>query len=386
MTCLFPFPDQRFPSELLQDTIDALIGSAYSANTWRDNNQARINFLFFLHSHRLLNIPHRWSLVRTLPSEITSTIWTAYHAFLYRANYRWHTILGYTGKTRRWLIGQGYSDPTMSDGLPDPVFWALFRSIKNHLHGSKKERYPITFDLLTQLYFRCTTLQDKDGNPIVGLDRILANNLWACFSIMFHGLLRTSELNSKVKAFNMDTECSRSDVSLTARGSSDQYLEVNIKTSKTNPDPTRHGFSLVLHPTGKALCPVAAVKRLWVDNASTSADRPFLDYRSLKERKSNKKPRSDRGVLTRWISTLLKASGINDQRELKKWTTHSFRSGAACELAKQGLSEVLIRMAGRWKSDAVRTYIESVARNPESAKHITMMLANSALAHFSSSF
>ena len=95
---------------------------------------------------------------------------------------------------------------------------------------------------------------------------------------------------------------------------------------------------------------------------------------------------ADRAILAKWITALLLRSGIGDLIALKKFTSHSFRSGAASELAKQHATEDVIRNAGRWKSDAVQVYIEtvSVARNPEALKRIGRMLASSPIlnSHF----
>ena len=41
----------------------------------------------------------------------------------------------------------------------------------------------------------------------------------------------------------------------------------------------------------------------------------------------------------------------------KLFNTHSFRIGRATEMVKEGYSLEQIRMAGRWSSDAFKTYI-----------------------------
>ena len=91
-----------------------------------------------------------------------------------------------------------------------------------------------------------------------------------------------------------------------------------------------------------------------------------------------------RKTVTKRITALLLHSGIDGLIALKKFTSHSFRSGAASELAKQHATEDVIRNAGRWKSDAVQVYIETVARNPEALKRIGGMLASSPIlnSHF----
>ena len=383
LRCEFPHNDSRFPNESLQLTINYLLGSAYSENSWRQQSSAKMNFFYFLHTFGLLVTKQRLSLNRYLPEHLSSTVWAGYHAHLYRAGYAWNTITQYTMLVRNWLMKGGREDPTTAGGEPDHAFWNLYRAMKRKLHGDKKERFPISYSHLYQLYVRCITGKDSQGTPIPGLDKQLAANLWLCFPMMFHGLLRTSEINSKPKAFRPDQECSRADIQLFEAIGQTSYMDTDIKTSKTNPDPTRQGFKLRLYATSKALCPVLALKRLWQLDRSRSSTRPLLDYRTQAERASGRPVRADRAALTKWITKLLKHSGIDDKMELKKFTTHSFRSGAASELAIQNVSVETIRNAGRWKSDAVRVYIENVQRNPEAIRGISDLLANSAIVKLS---
>ena len=383
LNCDFPFTDSRFPTESLQLTINYLLDSAYSENSWRQQNSAKLNFFYFLHTFGLLVTKQRLSLNRYLPEHISSVMWSGYHAHMYRAEYKWNTITQYTMLVRNWLMKGGREDPTTLGGEPDHAFWNLYRAMKRKLHGDKKERFPISYSHLYQLYVRCITGKDNQGVPITGLDKQLAANLWLCFSMMFHGLLRTSELNTKNKAFRPELECSRADITLFEAAGQTSYSDTDIKSSKTTPDPTRQGFKLRLYATGKALCPVLALKRLWKLDHSRSSTRPLLDYRTQAERAAGRPVRADRAALTKWITKLLEHSGINDKIELKAFTTHSFRSGAASELAIQNVSVETIRNAGRWKSDAVRVYIENVQRNPEAIKGISDLLANSAIVKLS---
>ena len=379
MKCSFPELDVRFPSEPLQDTIDYLLSSAFAPNTELARHAARTNFIFFLHTHSLLVQPHPWSLSRTLPAEISTRTWIAYHAFLFRAKYKWNTIINYSSQVKTWLISLKFGDPTLSaDGQPDFKYWAIHRSIKAKLHGDKKDRFPITFSLFHQLYLRCLTLKDRHGQPIEGLDQVLADNLWFACTLMFFGLLRTSEIHSEAKEFK-STECSRADLHFEVVGGQCEYIETNVKNSKTKPDPARIGFTLRTYPTSTVHNPIIAAQRVFAHDRSRSKSRPLLDYRSERERTRNDRPRADRSLFTKWVTALLKASGIDDLITLKKYTSHSFRSGAASELAKQNFSEARMRLAGRWQSDAVRTYIENVKNSPDAVREIITALASSSL-------
>ena len=56
------------------------------------------------------------------------------------------------------------------------------------------------------------------------------------------------------------------------------------------------------------------------------------------------------------ISSALQQAGIDS----KQYATHSFRIGAAATTAKEtGISDVHIKMLGRWKSNAYQLYVRT---------------------------
>ena len=120
-------------------------------------------------------------------------------------------------------------------------------------------------------------------------------------------------------------------------------IQVTIKQSKT--DPFRQGVHLCLGKTGKAICPVSAIfPYLAIRGAALGP--PFL-Y-------------ADESFLTRQrfassVSTTLQQAGIDD----KRYTTHSFRIGAATSAKEAGISDVHIKMMGRWKSSAYQLYVRT---------------------------
>ena len=69
---------------------------------------------------------------------------------------------------------------------------------------------------------------------------------------------------------------------------------------------------------------------------------------------------SDGSYLTRQrftssITSTLQRAGIND----KQYNTHSFRIGAVTTAKEAGVSDVEIKMLGRWKSSAYQLYVHT---------------------------
>ena len=61
----------------------------------------------------------------------------------------------------------------------------------------------------------------------------------------------------------------------------------------------------------------------------------------------------DRRVFSAELRTVIQKLGLDP----KRYTSHSFRIGAASSLAAEGESDAQIRQAGRWASSAFLSYI-----------------------------
>ena len=168
--------------------------------------------------------------------------------------------------------------------------------MKRKLHGDKKERFPISYSHLYQLYVRCITGKDSQGSPHNRLGQAVGSQ---SLVVLFDDVSRpTAHQRNKHEDQGVSTraECSRADITLFEAAGQTSYSDTDIKTSKTTPDPTRQGFKLRLYATGKALCPVLALKRLWQLDHSRSSTRPLLDYRTQAERAAGRPVRADRAA------------------------------------------------------------------------------------------
>lgn len=200
--------------------------------------------------------------------------------------------------------------------------------------GCKKEsskrvtRLPITVDLL---------------NLIMGNLQLVCKNNYECslfaaaYSLAFFGFFRVGEIAVSNKK-GIDKVVGIQDISLNRM---EGHLTISLRYSKT--DQTGNGVSIRLVKSETRVCPVK--------NTALFLDfRPDITGQFLCH--VNGTP------LTRYqfTSVLKKAIGFSNPL-LSQYKAHSFRIGAATTAAKMGYSVDTIKTAGRWKSDAYKSYI-----------------------------
>ena len=155
--------------------------------------------------------------------------------------------------------------------------------------------------------------------------------IWAAMLLAFFGFLRSSEL------LNLQAN----DVTL-----QQDHLKCTISASKT--DPFRKGTTITLATSGDAtLCPVQALRRYMVRRPPST--RPLFHF-SVGTPLSRKR-------LNQLVRDLAERVGIPAGR----YSTHSFRIGAATTSAAAGIPDWKIRMLGRWLSDAYQLYVRTPA-------------------------
>ncbi len=166
--------------------------------------------------------------------------------------------------------------------------------------------------------------------------------LWAARCLGFFGFLRSGEFTIPTRnSFDRSTHLTPQDVTIDSHDRP-TTLQVRIKASKT--DQYRHGALIYLAATENDLCPVAAV-------AAYLARRPPVGgpLFILASGEPLTKPK-----LVAQIRDILQRAEI----QASAYSGHSFRIGAATTAAARGIPETLIKMLGRWSSDAYQTYIQ----------------------------
>ena len=115
-----------------------------------------------------------------------------------------------------------------------------------------------------------------------------------------------------------------------------------MKASKT--DPLREGATLLIASTGTSLCPVSALKHYL--KYSKVSQGPLFQF-------------SDGRFLTWTLISLTVHKALSNQGlDIKRYSSHSFRIGAASAASAAGLSDSLMKSLGRWRSSCYQRYIK----------------------------
>ena len=118
-------------------------------------------------------------------------------------------------------------------------------------------------------------------------------------------------------------------------------LLLHIKASKT--DPFREGVTLSIAKTGGTTCPVGTLRKYLKHHQSGSG--PLLQMATGKY--------LTRAGICKVVKRALAFYGIDSSR----YSSHSFRIGAATTAAAAGVPDRTIKALGCWSSDCYHMYI-----------------------------
>ena len=167
--------------------------------------------------------------------------------------------------------------------------------------------------------------------------------LWAACCLAFFGFLRCSEFTvPQQDSYDRTVHLSTSDIAVDNR-LSPSTVRVHIKQSKT--DPFRQGVHLYLGKTDQDICPVAAILPYLTIRGSTPGPLFRLEDGRMLTRQLFK------SAIDRVLCQLRLDNG--------NFNTHSFRIGAATSAIEAGISDVQVKMMGRWKSEAYQRYVRT---------------------------
>ena len=207
----------------------------------------------------------------------------------------------------------------------------LLRGIKRSKGlTARPKKLPITANVMR-------TLKDnlRLSSTFHESDKIM---LWAAFTLAFFGFLRSSEFCAPAQGyFDPQRTLLVKNVQLV-----DNMVVLYIKVSKV--DPFQQGQSIQLAATNQSLCPYRAIRNHLSNCRDTNGPLFKFHDNTYLTRKS----------LTSILQELLPQSSNNS-----RYTSHSFRVGAATTAAAVNTPEWLIKVLGRWSSDCYQTYIRT---------------------------
>lgn len=222
-------------------------------------------------------------------------------------------------------------DPT---GEVYPRLQSLLRALKKSRSQPKRERLPVTTDLLRQVQ----DLLRRDGGP----DDLTYQ---AAFAAGTYGLLRVSEFTCpKSKEFDPTRHANFGDMQVVDGAGGSQRVELTIRASKT--DVFRRQHLVAIHPTGKDDCPVRLLAQHLEQNRTRAADSPLFvmeDGTYLTRTK-----------VTAKLRECLERLGLRGNA----YASHSFRIGGCVSLAAAGAPTHIISTLGRWKSTCYLDYLQ----------------------------
>jgi hypothetical protein len=219
----------------------------------------------------------------------------------------------------------GFEDVT-NNYLITKLLSGFQKNIKN-----TNVRYPITLNILKLLIVKV---------PLLCYNKFESSLFTAAFSLAFHGFFRVGGITFTSAAYQ-DRVLSINDVSLI----NNSELINTVRGSKT--DQLFKGQRIRIQQTGTHVCPVVSLSEYL-------KRRPRYDGQLFLHMNGERLTRSEfNAVLKNAVSML--GEGFQN----RNYSAHSFRIGAATTASMMGISDDIIKAAGRWASDAYANYIRS---------------------------
>lgn len=197
---------------------------------------------------------------------------------------------------------------------------------------TKRVRLPITYELLEGILTKL---------PVVCLNSFEVMLFKAAYVLAYFGFFRVGEVTVPNKSVvDSNKVLNLEDVSFIDENRS---ILVNIRFSKT--DQLGKGTVLKIKQSGSSICPVI-ILRQYLGQRPKVPGPLFCHF--------------DGNPLTRYqFSCILQKSIKLINPQLQGFRSHSFRIGAATRAAQLGWPIEKIKEAGRWASEAYKTYIHS---------------------------
>ena len=260
------------------------------------------------------------------PFPVTLQSLASWIGHLAKRNISSNTIRTYVAGLRSFLVDSGRDNLDIFQHASIKRMIVGLRRLEGE--GKKRNRLPITRDILLKLLTRLDTT--KELQAIVH----------AAYCLAFAGFLRIGEFTYSTADLQNPTFASwhmtRESVSL-----QDGKLFLSLPASKT--DRFRKGVTLAIAAAPDKACAVSSFQNLFTRFPKPSSTPLF---------------HSSIGPITKEYFTARLRLDIKNLGIKGNFSGHSFRKGAATSAERNGLTREKIQLLGRWKSDAYKRYIQ----------------------------
>lgn len=294
-----------------------------ASNSRRTYSSPQKQFINFCHSNLLYNA----STGGPIPASELTLCRFAAHLAEKTDGPNAKTIKQYLSAVNSLHTEEGYPSPsTLGFNQLQKVCKGISR-----VKGEKptKPRLPISYEILSSF----ATMLDLSVNRNLVF-------ITAC-AVGFFGLLRSGEMT--FASFDGNFDLSRSSVSFFPSLSSPTRVDIIVPSSKT--DPFRVGVTITLGLTGKLVCPVLLLQRLFLQF-------PLPDSSPLFQLPSR------RAFTKKFLITAVRSLLPLINLDSSLYSGHSFRIGGATAAAAAGMTHYEIQILGRWRSDAYLLYVK----------------------------
>ena len=222
----------------------------------------------------------------------------------------------------------------VKDSTKHYILSKILEGIKRSKQG-QAVRLPITVSILNLIVNKL---------PAVCVTSYESQLFKTAFCLAFFGFFRIGEITVSRKEY-ISKVIAIQDVVLDEINGT---LKINLRFSKT--DQSGKGATIILSKSGTNVCPVKNMGMFL--SIRPKLNGPLFCHH-------NGKP------LTRYqFSSILKKSLTYANVNYQHYKTHSFRIGAATTAAELGHSVETIKLAGRWSSNAYKSYVQPKQNKP----------------------
>jgi site-specific recombinase XerD len=291
----------------LGPTISSLVGNILNQRTRQIYAQAWQSLKrFALSVNVMLTIP------------ISEDMLLSYIAFLNIQGYAASTIVAHIS---------AFSFVHKMNKWTNPADSFVISRVLKRLQANKQPdaRKPMTIELLSRI---CANL------PYIGISTYEAALFQCMFIVAFTAMLRVSEITS-------GNRCNHN-IQFQYVSLSDNLVSIKLVSYKHSNNPVT--LLLKKSDNSSVVCPVLAIKK-------------YLSYRTAPRQGPFFVHSNGSAVSRATFNNRLKDSLMYSGDSTDHMSSHSFRIGGATHLAQRGFSDDEIKRLGRWKSNALVSYI-----------------------------